>query len=159
MPWLPKKNVVVPIDFSEESLDALATARELVADASSLHLVHVLPYLEVTEPGVIWEAIDDASRRKHAEDALRERIGADFPGAKIFIAFGDPGREIAEYAQTRALAPAHWLGGGKGRAACPLPRAGVKAVKRCGVANFFLARRPSRCGSFFGRARCGSRSM
>jgi nucleotide-binding universal stress UspA family protein len=100
MPWLPKKNVVVPIDFSEESLDALATARELVADASSLHLVHVLPYLEVTEPGVIWEAIDDASRRKHAEDALRERIGADFPGAKIFIAFGDPGREIAEYAQT-----------------------------------------------------------
>jgi nucleotide-binding universal stress UspA family protein len=100
MPWLPKKNVVVPIDFSDESFAALTTARELVADPSSLHLVHVLPYLEVTEPGVIWEAIDDASRRKHAEDALRERLGASYPGAKIFIAFGDPGREVAEYAQT-----------------------------------------------------------
>jgi nucleotide-binding universal stress UspA family protein len=100
MPWLPKKLVVVPIDFSDESFAALATARELVADPSALHLVHVLPYLEVTEPGVIWEAIDDASRRKHAEDALRERLAGNYPGAKISIAFGDPGREIAEYAQS-----------------------------------------------------------
>ncbi|MEX0641290.1 MAG: universal stress protein [Pirellulales bacterium] len=101
MPWLPKKTVVVPIDFSDESFAALATARELVADSSALHLIHVLPYLEVTEPGVIWEAIDDASRRKHAEDALRERLASgDYKGAKIFIAFGDPGREVAEYAQT-----------------------------------------------------------
>jgi nucleotide-binding universal stress UspA family protein len=64
-----------------------------------LHLIHVLPYLEVTEPGVIWEAIDDTGRRKHAEDALRARLTPELARAEVFVAFGDPGREIAEYAQ------------------------------------------------------------
>lgn len=100
MPWSPKQTVVVPVDFSAESMGAVDTALELVADASHLHVIHVLPYIEVTDPGVIWEAIDDGSRRTHAEKALRERLAAPkYAGAKIEIAFGDPGREVADYAQ------------------------------------------------------------
>ena len=100
MSWLPKKSVVVPIDFSEQSFAGLATARELVAAAADLHLIHVLPVLEPAEPGVIWATVDDKSRRHHATEALKERIGDEqYSGAEIEIAFGNPGREIAEYAQ------------------------------------------------------------
>ncbi len=101
MPWLPKKTVVVPIDFSDESFTALDTALELVADASHVRIVHVLPYMEVTDPGVIWEAIDDDSRRTHAEDALKERLAdAKYKGIQIQIGFGDPGREVADHAES-----------------------------------------------------------
>lgn len=101
MPWLPKETVVVPIDFSDESFAALDTALELVADAAHVHIIHVLPYMEVTDPGVIWEAIDDDSRRKHAQDAIKERLAdPKYKGAAICVAFGDPGREVADYAQS-----------------------------------------------------------
>ena len=42
MPWLPKKCVVVPIDFSPCSPGAIATAFELVAKPSDVHVIHVL---------------------------------------------------------------------------------------------------------------------
>lgn len=99
MPWLPKKSVIVPIDFSDDAFAALDTALEVVANPADIHAIHVLPYLEVTDPGVIWEAIDDESRRKHAADALQERLAdAKYQGLTIQVGFGDPGREVADYA-------------------------------------------------------------
>ncbi len=100
MAWLPKKNVVVPIDFSNNSFAALDTALELVEKPSDIHLIHVLPILEPAEPGVIWNTIDDQTRRHHAEQALRERLtDAKYQDISIEIAFGDPGHEIADYAK------------------------------------------------------------
>ncbi|MEZ6072760.1 MAG: universal stress protein [Pirellulales bacterium] len=100
MVWLPKQSVVVPVDFSDKSFDAVAAALELVKDASHLHVVHVLPSLEPAEPGVIWSTIDDPSRARHAEQAIHERLEEHgLKQAQVAIAFGDPGREIAEYAQ------------------------------------------------------------
>ena len=99
MSWLPKKSVVVPIDFSDESLAALESALELVAAPSHLHAIHVLPALETVDPGVIWGTIDNASRSRHAEAALRERVAdAKFKGLDVKIAFGDPGHEVADFA-------------------------------------------------------------
>jgi nucleotide-binding universal stress UspA family protein len=100
MAWLPKQTVVVPVDFSDESFAALDTALELVTDASHLHVIHVLPALEPAEPGVIWNSIDDNSRRRHAEQALRERLSdAKFQRLNLHIAFGDPGHEVAGFAE------------------------------------------------------------
>lgn len=100
MAWLPKQTVVVPVDFSDESIAALDTAMELVADASHVHVIHVLPALEAAEPGVIWNSIDDNSRRRHAEQALRERLtDAKFQRLNLHIAFGDPGHGIADFAE------------------------------------------------------------
>lgn len=102
MSWLPKQTVVVPIDFSDESIAALGYALDLVADASHLHAIHVLPALETVDPGVIWGTIDNASRSKHAESALRERLAdAKFKGLNTTIAFGDPGHEVADFAASR----------------------------------------------------------
>jgi len=100
MPWLPKNNVVVPIDFSDNSLDAVDTALELVAAAPQVHVIHVLPMLTVADPGVVWEPVDDESRRSHAEDALRQRLADEqYRGVKVEVTIGDPGHEIADYAQ------------------------------------------------------------
>ncbi|MGE0606379.1 MAG: universal stress protein [Pirellulales bacterium] len=103
MSWLRKKKVLVPIDFSEESLAAVDTALELVADASHLHVVYVLPNVEMVEPELIWTDVDHDARRHHAELALRERLpGAKYAALKMEVAFGDPGQQIAEAAQRAA---------------------------------------------------------
>jgi len=100
MNWLPRETVVVPIDFSDDSFDSLPTARELVGDPAHLHVIHVLPVLEPAEPGVIWQTIDDQSRREHAAAALHKEIRARGYGqTQTAISFGDPGCEIARYAR------------------------------------------------------------
>ena len=99
MTWLPRETVVVPVDFSDDSFATLATAQELVGDPAHLHVVHVLPVLEPTEPGVIWQTIDDQSRSEHAEAALAKQLQArGYRKMQTAIRFGDPGYEIVRYA-------------------------------------------------------------
>ena len=97
--WLPRNTVVVPIDFSDDSFTALETAQELVDEPATLQLVHVLPVLEANDPGVIWATIDDESRGEHATEALRkELVQRGFGQTQVAVRFGNPGHEIASYA-------------------------------------------------------------
>ncbi|MCA9168024.1 MAG: universal stress protein [Planctomycetales bacterium] len=98
MSWLPRKRIIVPFDFSDESFAAVRLARSFVEDAGALHVVHVLPELTATEPGVIWATIDDTSRMNHAREAMEERL-KDVPGIEINVGFGDPGHVITDLAQ------------------------------------------------------------
>ena len=99
MSWLPKNCVVVPIDFSDLSFDSLAVAIKMVDEPSHLHAVHVLPDLPVTEPGVIWDTIDDAERIDHANDALKQRMTeAGYDNLQTCVRIGDPGHEITQHA-------------------------------------------------------------
>jgi nucleotide-binding universal stress UspA family protein len=99
MSWLPKKCVVVPVDFSDDSLAAIDVALQLVAEPAGLQVIHVLPELNVAEPGVIWDQIDDQSRCRHAEQALREKLSAEkYAGIGLHAAVGDAGREVADFA-------------------------------------------------------------
>lgn len=97
MSWLPKHHVVVPVDFSDQSLAAVDTARELVEEAKHIHAIHVLPVLTVTEPGVIWDTVDDESRTHHAHEALEQRL-SKHKGVNIRVTVGDPGHAIADFA-------------------------------------------------------------
>ena len=100
MSWLPRQIVVVPVDFSDDSFAALETARELVDDPAHLHVVHVLPILEANDPGVIWHMIDDESRCQHAAEALKKELAdRGYQRSQVAIHFGDPGHEIAQYAE------------------------------------------------------------
>jgi len=101
VPWLPKTHVVVPVDFSDESMKAVDTALELVESPSRVHVIHVLPILAATEPGVIWDTVDDDSRQDHAEEALRRRLADEhYAGIDIVISIGNPGQEIAAFAES-----------------------------------------------------------
>jgi nucleotide-binding universal stress UspA family protein len=87
--------VLAPVDFSDESMAAVAEARAMVDDPAKLHVIHVLTVMNVAEPGIIWDTIDDASRIEHATEALREK----FADATIDVEIGDPAHEIADYAE------------------------------------------------------------
>jgi len=100
MSWLPRESVVVPIDFSDDSFAALLVAGELAGDPAHVHAIHVLPRLEPTDPGVIWHTIDDQGRSEHAAEALRSELQKrGCRAGQIVVRFGDPGHEIARYAE------------------------------------------------------------
>ena len=100
MNWLPKKNVVVPIDFSEQSMQAVGLALQLTENSSDVHVVHVLPPLMVAEPGVVWDEIDDQSRIKHAKEAITKELSDDkFQGVNLVVKIGDPGHVVADLAK------------------------------------------------------------
>jgi nucleotide-binding universal stress UspA family protein len=100
MSWLPRKTIVVPIDFSDDSFRALDISKEMADNARHLHLVHVLPIITPNDPGVIWEMIDDHSRAVHAKEALQNKLSKlGIEDSQIVIRFGDPGHQIVDYAQ------------------------------------------------------------
>jgi nucleotide-binding universal stress UspA family protein len=98
--WLPKTSVVVPFDFSQQAAIALETAHEMVDDVAHLHVIHVLPKVDVAEPGVIWTKIDNEARIRHAEMAFREGFAASpFSKSDFHVRIGDAGSEIANFAE------------------------------------------------------------
>ena len=100
MAWLPKKSVVVPCDFSDESVSAIDTSLDLVDHPSAIHVITVLPEMEVADPGVVWDTVDDDHRTEHAKSALERRLDDEkYHGIDIFVDFGDPGHQIAHFAE------------------------------------------------------------
>lgn len=101
MSWLPKKSVVVPVDFSGESKQAIEAALEMVDEPAHVHAVHVMFPLDIVAPGVVWGGVDEVERekatREHAESFLKEH---DMSGVTILTRVGDPGTEIADYAES-----------------------------------------------------------
>lgn len=100
MSWFPRTCVVVPYDFSERSGQAIEIARDMVADLTQLHVIHVLPTITVSDPGMIWDVVDNDARRREAKKAFHDGFAATpFHKADFQVAFGDPGHEIAAYAE------------------------------------------------------------
>ena len=91
--------IVVPVDFSEESQNALQTALALAGDVSKLRVIHVLPPLEAISPAVVWGDLSDEHRietvKKFAEKFLQTH-GAT--GASLDVRVGGPANEITEFA-------------------------------------------------------------
>ncbi len=100
MSWLVDKPVVVPFDFSEHSELALRQAVSLVESTQQLHVLHVLPFLIPTEPGVVWATIDDAHRIQHALETLKEAVDKlGVSGAELEVRLGDPGQIACDRAE------------------------------------------------------------
>jgi nucleotide-binding universal stress UspA family protein len=100
MSWVPKSCVVVPVDFSDTSNKSLQTALELVDSPENVRAIHVLHELPVTEPGVIWDTIDDEGRIAHATDAIVARLAeANCKGVESTVEIGDPGSNITQFAE------------------------------------------------------------
>jgi nucleotide-binding universal stress UspA family protein len=101
MPWLPKRCVVVPVDFSADSLAAVDTALAMVAAPNCLHVIHVLSELGAGEAGIAWGTIDPAFRKEAVEKALHEQFQATrYRGVDFVVDIGDPAHEIADFARS-----------------------------------------------------------
>lgn len=100
MNWLPQKNIVVPMDFSDDSFASLETAREMADDMASIHVLYVLSELEAADPAAIWFHVDDEKRIRQAKASVAEELKKrSWQDMSIEVLVGDPGCEIAEYAK------------------------------------------------------------
>ena len=101
MPWSPQK-IVVPIDFSDESIKALDYALQLADDPSQVLVIHVVPDVTDYAAGLLLSSITDESRISHARLALRERLtGPTYEAVELDARVGDAGTEITAFAEDR----------------------------------------------------------
>jgi nucleotide-binding universal stress UspA family protein len=100
MAWQLTHPVVVAFDFSMHAKEALRKAITLVDSPSQIHVVHVLPFMIPTEPGVVWATVDDASRIEHVLENLAETVPESEFGKVCFdVRLGDPGQVISDRAE------------------------------------------------------------
>ncbi len=100
MVWSILKPVVVPYDFSDYAKAALRKAESLVDDPSQIHVIHVLPFMIPTEPGVVWATVDDKDRIRHATQAMSDELSVEeFGHLHLEVRLGDPGQVVSELAE------------------------------------------------------------
>lgn len=110
------EDVLVPHDltpFGDRGLEALSS---LGIAYRRLHVVHVLPRVDLSYPGVIWSKDEDAPRQRHAGAALHERLaGTPFAAASCHVRVGDIGARVVELAREigagLVVLPSHARGG------------------------------------------------
>lgn len=96
--------VLVPIDFSEESFAAQKLTLEFVEDPSHLYILHALPHLSPVDPAVVWNTMDDETRKQHVEKVFRQRFNApEYQKVHFTVAIGDPATEIINYAKAEQI--------------------------------------------------------
>ena len=102
MSYFPKRLVVVPVDFSLESLAALDVGLALVDSPEHLHVVHVLVDITPLEAGEVWGVMDPQARIDQTQKLLREKLaGAKYNGVHTAVLLGEPANGIATYAQEK----------------------------------------------------------
>lgn len=96
--------ILVPVDFSDKSLQAVREAVEFAQQASAVHVVHVLKVLEATDPGVVWETVNDDQRKEAIQKLFDENFSdSQYAGLNFSIQKGDPAAEIVDYAENHQI--------------------------------------------------------
>lgn len=100
MPTLPHKTVVVPLDFSDDSVAAIQTGLRCVEKPTGLHVLHVLPELRYSGP--LYEEWGQGQPR---DEVIRQRIEelieeAGATGAQAAVLIGDAGLATVDYAKS-----------------------------------------------------------
>jgi nucleotide-binding universal stress UspA family protein len=97
---LSYSTVIVPVDFSGQSTEAVRAGLSVVDDSSQLHLIHVLLPLDSISPLAALGDLSDEARQDHTAAQL-EKIAEenDADSAQRAVLFGSPGLEITDYAQ------------------------------------------------------------
>ncbi len=94
----------MPIDFSEKSIEALKDTVDFAGTTGGVHVVHVLKELDAVEPGVVWETVNDDSRRIAIQKLFDEKFpSSTYEGLKFSIQKGDPTAEIIDYAEKHQI--------------------------------------------------------
>jgi nucleotide-binding universal stress UspA family protein len=105
--WSARKRVLVPIDFSDQSREAVSVALQIASrddpdSGGQVAAIHVLPDLSPAEPGKLWNTVKPTSRIEHATTALKDWLkNGDQHLDTIDVAIGDPGAEICRVATER----------------------------------------------------------
>ena len=95
------RNVVVPFDFSDLSVRTLKKSLEMVGDETLLRVIHVVEHPSTFDYGVSWESMSDETFEARVNEAFVRRLKqfGDFPKLDLTIVVGNPGPQIAAFAQ------------------------------------------------------------
>lgn len=105
MYWLPRKRVLVPIDFSAASTDAMHTALAMVEYGRCVHALYVvepLPADLVAEQPPQAASLEEteATRRETCQQRLEAFLNDhDFDGLCGAVGLGEPALSITHYAK------------------------------------------------------------
>lgn len=115
MRWFKKNRILVPFDFSDQSLHAIRVGMALAENVEHVHVVHVL------QDGHAWDAIDEALWRapRRQEDVLKsiqEKLEiANIADVQVDVRIGDPATAIVAFANEvdidLIVIPSHGYGG------------------------------------------------
>jgi len=96
-------SVLVPTDFSEQSIGAVDQALELAREPSRITVLHVATPLNtfpVGDPGIAWGTMCDEKRMEHLRKILRNHFSnLKYDDLRFEVAFGCPADEITRFAQ------------------------------------------------------------
>lgn len=100
MSFLPKKLIVVPVDFSSCAAPAIRTALELAENPADVHVIHVIQPLNPVSPLGVWG--DENVQQKLADNAkayLDTFLASnEIVGVTTSVEVGSEGTRIVEYA-------------------------------------------------------------
>lgn len=100
MKWFKKKRIVVPFDYSADSIEALNFGVSVADEHGRVHLVHVLHELPPSESEFYWESSRDLERCREAKQSIEECLAANgINNVKVKVLVGDPAKEIVEFAK------------------------------------------------------------
>jgi nucleotide-binding universal stress UspA family protein len=102
MAYFPRNSVIVPVDFSADSMAAIDVGLQLAKSPQSLHVVHVLIDIAPLEAGEVWGVIDPQARVEQIEKLLKQKLDApQYAGVNTAVLLGEPAHGIANYAQEK----------------------------------------------------------
>ncbi|MEM8612495.1 MAG: universal stress protein [Cyanobacteria bacterium P01_H01_bin.105] len=100
MSWLKRKSVLIPINFSDLSYQALGPAKELVDDVSALKLIHVLSPLHPADPAAMWDTVSDEDRKQKVKAFVQGKLSElGYEDIHTEVITGDTTSKIIDYAQ------------------------------------------------------------
>ena len=99
MKWFKKKRIIVPFDFSDDSMRAVRVGMALAEKKEDIHLVHVLHELPAGEEDYYWNPSKNAQRKTETTTAIKDKLTtADIQDIKVDVLVGDPAKEIVSLA-------------------------------------------------------------
>lgn len=112
MSLFSSNRVLFPTDFSELATITQEKTLEFVENPARLYIIHVLSPLSPLEPGVLWDKIDDETRRRNVEQTFRGKFNsAKYQQVNFEVLFGKVSKQIVDYAKDKdvelIVIPAH----------------------------------------------------
>ena len=94
--------VLVPTDFSDQSIAAVDLALTMVSRPEQLTVLHVAPApsnFVVGDPALDWQVVAEETRSDHLQMMLRNRFAGDkYLDIDFEVVYGSPAEQIASYA-------------------------------------------------------------
>ncbi len=104
MGFLENNTVILPFDFSEQSISAIDKAIEMSEESTSLHVIHVVdptPIMISMDPALPVPASYDHDRYQQSLEEMTKRFAeGKYARLKVHCVVGDPGSAIVDYAKS-----------------------------------------------------------